>query len=230
MGRGLNRAGRILLPARSGDFSGRPHNPPPVNHAAAVRHLKRADPQLARWIERVGPCRLAPGADGLSHFEALVRSIVYQQLSGRAAATIHGRVIARCGGTPSPESLARLSDADLRAAGLSAAKLKALRDLSARVADGRLPLNRVAGLPDDELIVAVGETRGIGVWTAQMFLMFQLGRPDVLPVADLGIRKGFARVTGMKSLPAARTLERRAERWRPHRTVASWYLWRVLEL
>ena len=201
-----------------------------MKHAAAVRHLKRADPELAGWIARVGPCRLLPAAGGISHFEALVRSIVYQQLSGKAASTIHGRVVARCGGPPSPERLARLSDPDLRTAGLSAAKLKALRDLSARVADDRLPLKRVAELPDDELIAAVSETRGIGVWTAQMFLMFQLGRPDILPVSDLGIRKGFARVTGMKSLPAARTLERRAERWRPYRTVASWYLWRVLEL
>ena len=201
-----------------------------ISRAAAVRHLKKADPELARVIARVGPCRLDIRDGKTPHFVSLARAIIFQQLSGKAAETICGRVVTVCGGELSAAAITKASDEKLRVAGLSRGKLAALRDLSARALDGRLALHSLGKLPDAEIIAQLVAVRGIGVWTAQMFLMFHLGRPDVLPVLDLGIRKGFAKVTGMKRLPAAVTLERRAERWRPHRTVASWYLWRSLEL
>ncbi len=193
-----------------------------------LAHLAR-DPKLARVIERVGPCRLTLRTEG-SHFGAIARSIVYQQLSGKAAATIHGRVLGLFGGRePAPAELLAVSDEALRGVGLSRQKAAYLRDLARHAAEGLLELERLHELPDDEVIAQVTAVKGVGVWTAQMFLMFRLGRPDVLPVLDLGIRKAVQQAYGLRKLPEARKLEALAERWRPHCTVACWYLWRSLE-
>jgi 3-methyladenine DNA glycosylase/8-oxoguanine DNA glycosylase len=195
----------------------------------AVAHLRDADPKLARVIDAVGPCTMLPAREG-SHFAHLARAIVYQQLSGSAAATIHGRVEAHLGGVVEPQAVARAADDALRAAGLSMAKTRALRDLAEQVLDGRLDLASVDAIDDAAVIDALVQVRGIGPWTAQMFLMFRLGRPDVLPVLDLGVRKGAQRMHRLRTLPDAARLERLAEPWRPWRSVASWYCWRALEL
>ena len=197
-------------------------------HRKALTHL-RADPALARIIAQVGRCRFAPTTDG-THFDALVRSIIYQQLSGKAAATIHGRVQAIFGGRPpTPAELAATPDEALRAAGLSRQKLGYLKDLAARVHSGAVPLDHLDGLPDDEIIEALVQVKGIGRWTAQMFLMFRLGRPDVLPELDLGIQKGIQRAYRLRSLPKPERVRKIGAKWAPYSTVACWYLWRSLD-
>lgn len=189
-------------------------------------HLGR-DVKLARIIERVGPFKLQLREEG-SHFGALLRSIVYQQLSGKAASTIHGRVLDLFGGRePRPAELLAASDEKLRAAGLSRQKISYLKDL-ARHADAGA-IDRLHELEDEEVIAQVTAVKGVGVWTAQMFLMFRLGRPDVLPVLDLGIRKAIQRAYGLRKMPDATKIEALASKWRPHCTVACWYLWRSLE-
>jgi DNA-3-methyladenine glycosylase II len=198
-------------------------------HRKALAHLRQADPVLRSVIEQVGPCRLRPLTDG-SHFEFIARAIIYQQLSTRAAATIHGRVQALCGGTMSAGPLSRLPDEALRGAGLSRQKLSYLRDLAARAADGSLDTVHLPDLPDEEIIRQLVHVKGVGVWTAQMFLMFRLGRPDVLPVLDLGIRKGVLRAYRLRKLPDGKRVEKIAAPWAPWRTIGSWYMWRVLEL
>lgn len=197
----------------------------------AVAALSAADPKLARAISLVGPCTLVPRVEG-SHFDHLTRNIVFQQLSGAAAGTIHNRFIERCGhgAPPTPEALLAIDEATLRGCGLSSAKTAAIRDLALHVADARLPLDRLEQMDDAEIIEALVQVRGIGVWTAQMFLMFRLGRPDVLPVLDLGVRKGAQRIYRMRKLPDALRLEKTAKAWKPWRSVASWYCWRVLDL
>jgi len=184
---------------------------------------------LGRVIEQVGPCRLRPLTDG-SHFEFIARSIIYQQLSTKAAATIHGRVQALCGGALTVEPLIGLSDDALRSAGLSRQKLGYLRDLAARAANGSLDTVHLPDLPDEEVTRQLIQVKGVGVWTAQMFLMFRLGRPDVLPVLDLGIRKGVQRAYRLRKMPDAKRVEKIAAPWAPYRTIGSWYMWRVLEL
>ena len=197
---------------------------------AAVRHLKRVDPTLRRVIERVGPYRPRPRTGG-AHFDHLVRAIVYQQLAGAAAATIHGRLLALYGNRPpTPAQLLATRPARLRLAGLSRQKLGYLRDLAAKVASGAVPLDELPTRADDAVIEALTEIKGVGVWTAQMFLMFRLGRPDVLPVLDLGIRKAMRRAYGLRGMPTPARMERIAAPWRPYRTVACWYLWRSLEI
>jgi len=197
----------------------------------ACRHLSDADPLLGALIERVGPCLLRPRRTQ-SLFAAVARAIVYQQLSGSAAATILGRVQALYAPKrfPTPRDILATPPERLRAAGLSTAKTAALRDLAERSLDGTVPpIRRVRLMADEEVIERLVQVRGVGRWTAEMLLMFRLGRGDVLPVGDLGIRKGFALTFGNRRLPAAITIERRAERWRPYRSVACWYLWRALE-
>jgi DNA-3-methyladenine glycosylase II len=197
----------------------------------ACGHLAAADPVLAEVIGRTGACILRPPW-GRSLFDALMRSIVYQQLNGKAADTILSRVVALYAPAPTPEPAALLAtdDAVLRSAGLSRNKTAALKDLARHALDGTIPtLAEARALSDDELVDQLTVVRGIGRWTVEMLLIFRLGRPDVLPVADLGVRKGFQRAYGMRRLPAAVTLTRRAERWRPYRSVASWYLWREAE-
>jgi DNA-3-methyladenine glycosylase II len=196
----------------------------------AVRHLRRADPTLGRLIARIGACGFRLRSDG-EHFDHVARAIVYQQLSGKAAATIHARVHALYGGrAPTPAELAATPAARLRRAGLSRQKLGYLKDLARRAATGRLPLDALDALPDEAVIEALTAVRGVGVWTAQMFLMFRLGRLDVLPVLDLGIQKGMRHTYGLRRLPKPAQMERIAAAWRPYRSVACWYLWRALEV
>ena len=197
----------------------------------AVRHLCAKDKKLAKYIARVGPCTLRP-RKLQTPFAALCESIVYQQLTGKAAATIFARVLALFPGKrfPRPEEILATTDERLRSAGLSRAKAAALKDLSQKTLDGTVPTLRALGaMTDDEIVERLTEVRGIGRWTVEMMLMFRLGRPDVLPAGDYGVRKGYARVYG-GDLPAPRDLLESGERWRPYRSVASWYLWRVLEL
>lgn len=199
--------------------------------AEAIAHLRAADPVMAALIARVGPfaLELTPAR---SLFEALLRSIVYQQLHGKAAATIHGRVLAelkRHGG-PTPAALAGASDESLRAAGLSRAKLLAARDLAARCLDGTVPTLGVARrLADAELEARLTEVRGIGPWTVHMLLIFYLGRPDVMPTGDFAIRLAFRQLYRKRRDPSPELIVRHARRWQPWRSVASWYLWRHLD-
>jgi 3-methyladenine DNA glycosylase/8-oxoguanine DNA glycosylase len=168
-----------------------------------------------------------------SLFAALLESIVYQQLSGKAAETILGRVVAlfRPRRFPRPEDLVAVPEARLRAAGLSRNKTVALKDLARHALEGTVPpLAQAHAMSDDELVERLTAVHGVGRWTVEMILIFRLGRPDVLPVSDLGVRKGFRRAFGMRRLPAPVTMTRRGERWRPYRSVASWYLWRAAEL
>jgi DNA-3-methyladenine glycosylase II len=200
-----------------------------ADYRASIRHLKRADPILARVIEQVGPCRMQVRAEG-SHFQALVRSIVYQQLSGKAAGTIHARLNALYpDNTPTPQAVLASSDADLRAAGLSRQKVAYLRDLAAKVESGELPLDAVHEMADDELIEHLVQVKGIGRWTAQMFLMFRLGRRDVLPELDLGIQNAIRRAYRKRKRPTPKDVKKIGAKWSPHSSVASWYLWRSLD-
>jgi len=199
-------------------------------HRKAIAHLKRVDPVLADVITRVGRCTLSPRTEW-THFDALVRSIVYQQLSGKAAATIHGRVLGLVGdGAEAPRKIVATSHDALRAAGLSTAKARYVRNLAEHVLDGSLPVQSLHELSDDEIIGALTQVKGIGRWSAQMFLMFRLGRPDVLPELDLGVQKGIQKAYRLRRLPTPKQVLRRGEKWAPYRTIASWYMWRVLEL
>lgn len=199
----------------------------------AVTRLRESDDGLARLMDAVGPfaMQLRPAP---SIFAALSEAIVYQQLSGKAAATIHGRLLALFPAGPrgyTPERLLALEDETLRGAGLSRPKVLALRDLARRAAGGELPtLGRARAATDEELVAKLTEVRGIGRWSVEMLLMFRLGRPDVLPVDDLGIQKGFAIAFRKRGLPDRAAIARRGARWAPYRTVASWYLWRANEL
>ena len=198
-------------------------------HAIGVEHLSRVDPVLGSIVSRVGAPRLvAPSR--VDAFGALARAIVFQQLSGKAADTIHGRFAALFAGRPTPAGVERASDELLRSAGLSRGKVLAIRDLAAATRDGRLPLPLPRRLSDDEVVERLDAVRGIGPWTAHMFLIFQWGRPDILPVADLGLRNAVRRAYGLRRDPDPARLEAIALPWRPHRTLATWYLWRSLEL
>ncbi|MEA2722881.1 MAG: DNA-3-methyladenine glycosylase [Gemmatimonadales bacterium] len=202
------------------------------NPDLACRHLAQVDPALGELIARVGQFTMRP-TPSHSLFQALVRSIVYQQLSGRAAATILGRATQLFAPKrfPTPRDLLEIPPDRLRSAGLSTAKTAALRDLAARTLDGTVPpLSRVRRMEDEEIVARLTAVRGIGRWTVEMLLIFKLGRPDVLPLGDLGVRKGFAQTFGRRKLPEPAVMTRRGERWRPYRSVASWYLWRALEL
>jgi DNA-3-methyladenine glycosylase II len=198
----------------------------------ACRHLAETDRRLGDLMRRVGPFTLRPEPTQ-SLFAALARSIVYQQLTGKAAATILGRVIQASTSRrfPTPRDLLSVPPERLRKAGLSAAKTAALRDLAARTLDGTVPsLARIRRMDEEEIVERLTAVRGIGRWTVEMLLIFRLGRPDVLPLTDLGVRKGFGQTFRRGQLPEPAAMLRRAERWRPYRSVASWYLWRALEL
>lgn len=194
-----------------------------------MRRLKAADPTLARVIARVGPCRLTRKPEDA--FAALLEAITHQQLATKVARTIHGRVVALFDGAPTPAALLALSDAALRGAGLSAAKARAARDLAEKCRAGVVPPRRaLETLSDEEIVARLTEVRGVGVWTAQMLLIFRLGRPDVMPSADFGIRKAFGRLYRKSGrLPPPSAVDAHARRWAPYRTVASWYLWRSLD-
>lgn len=198
----------------------------------AVRALRAADPTLARLMDKVGDCRYRPTRSQKSPFLALTESIAYQQLNGKAAATIYGRFHALYPGKgPTPERVLETSDEAMRGAGLSRAKTLAIRDLAAKTIDGTVPsAARLRTLGDEEIVERLTSIRGIGRWTAEMLLMFRLGRPDVLPATDYGVRKGFALTYRKRSLPTPAKLLAHGERWRPYRSVASWYLWRAVDL
>ncbi len=200
----------------------------PLDHTTAVAHLQQADPVLAQIVTRCGPCTLQPRA--LEPFVMLCRSIIYQQLSGKAAGTIMSRFLALYDpGAVLPELVLDTSENALRGIGLSRQKLTYLYDLARHVHDGTLQLATLPAQSDEEVIQHLTRVKGIGRWTAEMFLMFALGRPDVFPVDDLGIRKAMQRAYGYKRDPAPATMQRHARKWRPYRSVATWYLWRSLD-
>ena len=199
-----------------------------IDYTKAQRLLARRDPVIRDLMRRYGPCGLAQ-AQHTDPLRALVHAIISQQLSTRAAATIEGRFRALYGGVPTPSQVAATPDAQLRAAGLSGQKVRYLRDLCRRVEDGSLPLTRLGVMSDDEVVAVLTEVKGIGRWTAEMFLMFRLHRPDVLPVDDLGIVKAVQRAYGLRKTPTPERLTRLGESWRPYRSVACWYLWASLD-
>jgi DNA-3-methyladenine glycosylase II len=211
----------------------------PFDVVEAVAHLKKNDPKLGALIERVGEFNLRLDASP-SPFESLLESILYQQLHGKAAATIHRRVREFFGGDPTPRQMIDVPDERLRGCGVSGNKIKAMKDLAAKTLDGTVPSHAaILKMPDADIVERLTEVRGIGSWTVEMLLIFRLGRPDVLPVTDYGVRKGFAltflklpktRPVEAADLPKPDVLFRRGRKWAPFRSVASWYLWRACDL
>ncbi|MCB9933934.1 MAG: DNA-3-methyladenine glycosylase 2 family protein [Planctomycetes bacterium] len=196
---------------------------------SAAAHVGKRDKRIGALIRRHGELRLEP-RPLRSPFHALMRAIIYQQLSGKAAGTIHGRLLAQFKGAATAEKLLKLTDGQIRGAGVSGGKMKALRDLAARAVDGEVPgFARLRRMDDAEIIERLTAVHGVGRWTVEMLLIFQLGRPDVLPVHDLGVRKGFAIAHKLPELPTPDELTEHAERWRPFRTVGSWYCWRATD-
>jgi DNA-3-methyladenine glycosylase II len=200
-----------------------------TTHAEAARILAERDPVIARLIEDAGPPRFRRPLE--TPFAALVRAIVYQQLAGRAAAAIHARLIAAMGDDVTPEALLALSDGQLRTVGLSAAKVASLRDLAGKVLDDTVILQprRLARLGDEEIAARLSSVRGIGPWTADMFLMMQLRRLDVWPTGDLGVRRGYG-LAWRVPMPTARELQPLGDPYRPYRSIVAWYCWRAAEL
>lgn len=193
----------------------------------AVNHLKKSDPILCAIIERVGPCRMEFGEP---EFAALAESIVYQQLNGKAAATIFERFAALAGEPLTPEGILKLSDEQLRGVGLSKQKSAYLKDLAAKTAAGALDFARLPELSDDEVIEHLTQVKGIGVWTAHMFLMFSLQRPNVLPTGDYGVQMAIKKHYKKRKLPKPKDMEKIARAWAPYRSVACWYMWRSLDI
>ncbi len=210
-------------------------NVPPSNLAfdlpEAIRHLCACDEQLKRLIAEAAPFQIDV-ADAQSPYEVLLESITYQSISGKAAATIFARIkaLGENGRPPTPEHMLKIPKAKLRKAGLSGAKVAAMKDLAKKTIEGIVPTHEQALLlSDEELVERLVCVRGIGAWTVEMFLIFRLGRPDVLPIHDLGVKKGWSVVYGRKHMPKPKELLKFGERWRPYRTVASWYMWRAFE-
>jgi DNA-3-methyladenine glycosylase II len=192
----------------------------------AIEHLRASDPVLSEIIDRVGDYRIQFRDP---NFETLVRSIVYQQLSGKVASVIFGRLVQAAGGKLTPEHILKLRPSRMRSLGLSTQKTAYIRDLARHTRDGRLVFEELPALSDAAAIERLTQVKGIGDWTAHMFLMFALRRTDVLPVGDLGVRTAIRRAYGLPELPSPAEIEMMAIRWRPFCTVASWYLWRSLE-
>jgi DNA-3-methyladenine glycosylase II len=211
----------------------------PYDAEEALAHLRQRDPKLGALIDRVGDLGLRLDTSP-SPFESLVESILYQQLNGKAAATIHGRVREYFRGDPTPQALIDTPDERLRAAGVSGNKIKALKDLAAKTLDGTVPSHAaIKKMPDADIVERLTEVRGIGPWTVEMLLIFRMGRPDVLPVTDYGVRKGYAltfmrvpksRPVAAEDLPKPDVVFKRGLKWKPFRSVASWYLWRACDL
>lgn len=201
-----------------------------ADYARARRLLMRRDPVMRALIRRIGPCRLADSQHA-DPFESLVQAIVWQQLSWKAALAIYRRFQANFDGgrCPVPRALVDAPDSPLRAAGLSRPKIRYLKDLAAKVLDGTLPLTSLDTMDDERVIETLTKVKGIGRWSAEMFLIFKLHRPDVLPVDDLAIQKAIQRAYGMRKLPSAKRMLQLGEPWRPYRSVASWYLWESLD-
>jgi DNA-3-methyladenine glycosylase II len=200
---------------------------PRLSHAAASAELAKRDRVIRKLAAQHGACRIPRSTD--DHFSALAESIVYQQLAGAAAAAIWGRTRALFDGGFTPEAVLAIREKRLRGAGLSPAKAASIRDLAAKVVDGTVPLDSISRLRDDALIERLVVVRGIGRWTAEMFLLFQLRRIDVWPVDDYGVRKGYARAYGLDELPKPKELMALGERFRPYRSVAAWYCWRAVD-
>jgi DNA-3-methyladenine glycosylase II len=200
-----------------------------ISHAAAARALAERDPVIAELVARAGLPRFSAPTE--THFAALLRSIVYQQLAGAAAAAIHGRLLATVEGDATPERILALPTETLRGAGLSANKTLSVQDLAVKVLEGTVVLDtrRLARESDDELVARLSTVRGIGKWTAEMFLMFQLRRLDVWPTGDLGVRKGYGLAWGIP-MPTPKALEALGDHLRPYRSVAAWYCWRACEI
>jgi DNA-3-methyladenine glycosylase II len=208
-----------------------PDSTVPFDLAAAVAHLSNCDPCIARLVQEAVP--FEPNIDHTqSPYEALMEAIAYQSISGKAAATIYARVkaLSAAGQTPTPQEMLKLSKPALRKAGLSGAKILAMKELAQKTIDRIVPTHEEAlKLSDEELIERLVSVRGIGVWTVEMFLIFRLGRPDILPIHDLGVQKGWSVAYGKKHKPRPKELLAFGERWRPYRTIASWYMWRAFE-
>lgn len=201
----------------------------PVEYTRATRLLARRDPIIRDLIRKYGPCGMA-AAQRDDHFAAIVKSITSQQLSVKASRTIYLRLAALFAtGVPTPDGFAAIPDETLRAAGLSRQKIAYVRDLSAKVLDGTLPLHTLDALDDEAAIEAITCVKGLGRWSAEMFLMFRLHRPDVMPVDDLGIVNAMKKAYGLRAKPKPKRMLQMAEPWRPYRSVACWYLWRSLE-
>jgi DNA-3-methyladenine glycosylase II len=192
------------------------------------RRLGR-DPVFGPWVRKIGTIRLVDPADAGAPFAYLTRSICYQQLAGKAAATIHGRVVDALKGDVSPKKVLRVRESTLRKAGLSRNKLAAIRDLAEKIHSGEVEVEDLHEQPDEEVVERLTRVRGIGEWTAHMYLMFRLHRPDVWPTGDLGVRQGFARAHGMEVPPTAKDLGPLGEPYRPWRSAAAFYCWRILE-
>ena len=193
----------------------------------AVRHLKKSDPILRAVIERVGPYRMEKE---IPRFHTLARAIIYQQLHGKAAATICQRLMQLAGNPLTPEGILKLSDEQMRGVGLSKQKMSYLRDLAQKTHSGTVQFMRLRELPDEEVIEHLTQVKGIGVWTAHMFLMFALQRPNVLPTGDLGIQSAMRKHYNKRKLPKPKQMEKIAKCWEPYRSVACWYLWRSLDV
>lgn len=204
-------------------------NPTAINGKAAIRALTKADPILGRAIRQHGAFALIV-TTAETPFELLAHAVIRQQLSNKAAATIEARLIAALGGACIPDTVAAADPDLLRGSGLSRAKAATLRDLAEKTLDGTIPgFSQLRGMSDEAIIEHLTRVKGVGLWTAQMFLMFSLARPDVMPTLDYGVRKGFQRVYETAELPAPKVILEHAERWRPWRSVASWYLWRAAD-
>ncbi len=200
-----------------------------VDYAKARRHLMRRDPALAALVKQFGACGLA-SSNELDRFAMTVRSIVSQQLSARAATTIHGRVLAALpAGRATPDAILAIAEDRLRACGLSRAKVASVRDLASKITDGSLALDSLDALDDEAVIDALTTVRGIGRWSAEMFLIFRLGRPDILPVGDVGVQRAMRRLYGLRKHPSPARMTELARPWKPYRSVACWYLWRSLD-
>jgi 3-methyladenine DNA glycosylase/8-oxoguanine DNA glycosylase len=196
----------------------------------AIRHLRKSDPRFTEWIDRIGTLEL-PTPPAREPYVALLESIAHQQLAGAAARAIWARVIALfADGVPCPKRLAEMTEADLRAAGLSRNKVLAMQDISVRVNEGKIPSTAlIAQMSDADIYAQLMEARGVGMWTVDMLMMFTLCRPDVMPVTDYGVRKGFQVLYRKRALPSPKQLLKHSEKWQPHRSVAALYLWRIAE-
>ena len=204
---------------------------PRTSVAAATAELVERDPVIAKLVAVAGPATLKRrGKERRDHFGALARSIAYQQLAGKAAAAIHGRFEALFDGHPTPDAVLAEPEENLRGAGLSAAKTASILDLASKVESGVVPLDGIEKLGDDEIVERLSSVRGIGRWTAEMFLMFQLGRIDVWPVDDLGVRAGYQAAYRLKDMPKPKELAAYGEAFRPYRSIAAWYMWQAIHL